>query len=1078
VDPKVKLIDVATAIADGTPIDWQSVESDTSDRIERQVASGLRLVEQLALAHSALAPPGVPTAGLPPEGLLTWGPLTIVEKIGSGAFGDVYRARDPRLDRPVALKLLHCSEHDWDDPQSVVIDEARLMARVRHPNVVTVHGAERIGNRVGIWMELIDGPTLDTELRQKGPFSTNEIVQLGRDLCGAIEAVHRAGLLHGDVKASNILRDANGRIVLGDFGAGHEFDQTQETDGSSTGLTGTPLYLAPEVLEGGRASVGSDIYSLGVLLYHLATGSFPVHGRTLRELRDAHARGVRVPLSSFRGDLPRSLIDLVERCVDRDATRRFATAADVQMRLQEVAGHRNAHRALRNWIGAATCLAALAISAFFAFRRSTGTPTPQSPAGVVQQIHPQEAVATRATVTPESEVPVDGKLSETDQFEETAAAPLRLNGGDWILVAAIDNRTGEEVLDGTIEAAIKRELEYSEHIRVAQRDRIEDALRVLGQPLDSNLDRSLARQIALRDGGLRAAVAGSVDKVAGAYVIRLDVVRPDDGRTVTSVTETLNTQDGILTAVRKQVFDVRQALGEPATTVDRSRALLASTHLPSVEAFSLYVRAAKAMNLRADVDVGRRTDWAAVEDITRRAVDKDPMFARAAIILAYALANQGRPQEEYLAYAAQAFTLADTATPQERYFIIGSFYGMQPGARGTLTSQGREQLERSVAAYEALLKLQPDHYELRNNLRNAYRSLGRDTDIAWMNLRLAEARPLSVTENLEVARRLLREGNWDGARRYAARAESALSPGWAAASSLPPGSTAEPLNRAAEARMVSAYIAWLQDDPREALKIADRVQSASRGLTGAERREVYTRLWVLYAALGRLRQAEQTIEALRGTDGANLNETLQSDLAEAQFLAMTHQPARLRELMGARALQPLGRDTPTFYAARIEYLIQAGLLEFAERDLEWFKQRGNTGTYEILHAALERARGHPDAAIAGFQRAKTLVLNPGVDGVTQQGHYAASEQAAALESVGRLPEAIETLERVPDRVLVVSANTLGRWLHGRAQLARLYRKNRQDEKAREIEAHLLTLLAMADAAHPLVQELRARSASK
>jgi Tol biopolymer transport system component len=390
VDRRDTLIDIATAIADGTPIDWHSVESDTSDRIEN-VTSGLRLVEQIAFVHSHATPAPVQTAEFPSEDLLRWGPLTIVEKIGSGTFGDVYRARDPRLDRPVALKLLRQTERASSHPPSAVIEEARLMARVRHPNVVTVHGAERIEDRVGIWMELIDGPTLETELRQKGPFATTEIVQLGLDLCAALEAVHGAGLLHGDVKASNIIRDANGRVVLGDFGAGHEFDPTHAVENAATPMAGTPLYLAPEILEGGRPSVRSDIYSLGVAFYHLATGSFPVQGRTLRELRDAHERNVRVPLSALRRDLPRPLIDLVERCIDPDSNRRFVTAADVQTRLQHVADRRTAQRALRNWIAAAACVAAVATGAFFALGRFADTPMPVSSEVTVPQVRPQPA---------------------------------------------------------------------------------------------------------------------------------------------------------------------------------------------------------------------------------------------------------------------------------------------------------------------------------------------------------------------------------------------------------------------------------------------------------------------------------------------------------------------------------------------------------------------------------------------------------------------------------------------------------------------------------------------------------------
>jgi hypothetical protein len=157
------------------------------------------------------------------------------------------------------------------------------------------------------------------------------------------------------------------------------------------------------------------------------------------------------------------------------------------------------------------------------------------------------------------------------------------------------------------------------------------------------------------------------------------------------------------------------------------------------------------------------------------------------------------------------------------------------------------------------------------------------------------------------------------------------------------------------------------------------------------------------------------------------------------------------------------------------------LFELAERDLEWFKQTqglshpGSAFFYEGTRASLERAKGHPDAAIVGFQKALTFVVDPGRNRESLGGQ-ASSQLASALESVGRLPEAIAELQGADtDRVSVVILNALDRWLHGRAQLARLYRKNGQDEKAREVEAQLLKLLALADADYPLVKELRARN---
>jgi hypothetical protein len=488
------------------------------------------------------------------------------------------------------------------------------------------------------------------------------------------------------------------------------------------------------------------------------------------------------------------------------------------------------------------------------------------------------------------------------------------------------------------------------------------------------------------------------------------------------------------------------------------------------------------MNLRL---AGPQIDRAAVQRLTRLAVQEDPTFARAVIMLAYF--NEGAP-EENLHYAERAFKLADTATPQERYFIIGSFHHMNSGGPrgGPLTPQRREALERAVAAYEALFALQPDHYDLVNNLRIAYSALGRDRDRASMDVRLAEARPLSVIENLGVATHLLREGNWDGARRYAARAESALPRGAAAA---PPRQTElthlgkAPPAQAAQARLFGAYIAWLENDSREALRIADHVRSTARDLHPDDQRQLYSRLWVLYAALGRLHQAGEVINSLRGMDDSgDRNSALQTDLEEAGFLWISNQPDRLRELMAVRAREPLGPDAPPYFAVRIGALIETGLFELAERDLEWFKQTegtshpGSAFFYESTRANLERAKGHPDTAIVGFQKALTFGVDPERNREGLGGQAIASQLASALESVGRLPEAIAALERVgTDRAGVVILNTLVPWLRGRAQLARLYRKDGQDEKAREVEAHLLKLLAVADADHPLVKELRARN---
>lgn len=303
------LLDVATALADGTAVDWESAAEGLTNDEDRRLLAELRFIA--GMAHSA---PGELSGR-------SWGPLRIIEHIGHGTFGDVYRAWDSRLDREVALKILRRKERADQARASTVVDEGRLLARVRHPNVVTVYGAERIAGQVGVWMEFVHGKTLEQELRDRGPFDVDRVVRIGIELAGALSTVHRAGLIHRDVKAQNVLCDRDGRLVLTDFGAGCELQET--TDGASRELAGTPASVAPEVLGGQAATPQSDVYSLGVLLYRLVTGTYPVRGRSLKEIREAHALGARTPLAVARPDLPSGFVRTIDRALDPNPRHRY-----------------------------------------------------------------------------------------------------------------------------------------------------------------------------------------------------------------------------------------------------------------------------------------------------------------------------------------------------------------------------------------------------------------------------------------------------------------------------------------------------------------------------------------------------------------------------------------------------------------------------------------------------------------------------------------------------------------------------------------------------------------------------------
>jgi Tol biopolymer transport system component len=324
------------AVADGRDPDFSSVDLSSLDGHLRVRIESLRALFQIgqcfstltgstlhASGHGADAVSSVMSRPLP----ATWGALQLRERVGRGRFGDVYRAWDPATERDVALKLLRHRSRATD---SVVVHEARLMARVRHPNVVTIYGAAHESGQTGLWMEFIEGQTLETELRRSGPLSADEVGRIGVELCRALSAVHDAGLVHRDVKAQNVMRERTGRIVLGDFGTGLEVDP----DAVDTTLAGTPVYLAPEIFEGYPASSRSDLYSLGVLLFHLATGSFPVLGGSVNELRQAHRARSSIA-TDIDPPVPSPLKAVIARALSAEPAERFETAVHMQSAVEQ-----------------------------------------------------------------------------------------------------------------------------------------------------------------------------------------------------------------------------------------------------------------------------------------------------------------------------------------------------------------------------------------------------------------------------------------------------------------------------------------------------------------------------------------------------------------------------------------------------------------------------------------------------------------------------------------------------------------------------------------------------------------------
>lgn len=422
------LLDLAGAVTDETPVDWEE-ERRTHPELSRQI-DRMRVLQAMAETYRTVE--GVPPA---PPFLFQWGHLRVLEQIGQGSFGDVYRAFDTVLQREVALKLRRGDRDGGGSGARRVLAEARRLAQVRHPNVLVVHGADVHDGRVGLWTDLVRGRTLEERLAAEGPCGADEAALVGVDLCRALAAIHAAGLVHGDLKCANVMREEGGRILLMDFGSVSELPgERGATAAGAAGLSGTPLAMAPEVLQGDAPTRAADIYALGNLLYRLVSGVYPLTARSADELQAMHASGERVPLRDARPDLPTAFVTIIERALAGDPAERYASTGAMEAALaQTLESARPPRRAAegtpppaprtrrRGWawvIAAAVVLAIIAVAGNSLLERSRRASTPEEP-----QTAPRSA---GAPSSPPQAVET-GRLAGSANTNPIAAARIDVN---------------------------------------------------------------------------------------------------------------------------------------------------------------------------------------------------------------------------------------------------------------------------------------------------------------------------------------------------------------------------------------------------------------------------------------------------------------------------------------------------------------------------------------------------------------------------------------------------------------------------------------------------------------------------
>jgi DNA-binding winged helix-turn-helix (wHTH) protein/tetratricopeptide (TPR) repeat protein len=596
---------------------------------------------------------------------------------------------------------------------------------------------------------------------------------------------------------------------------------------------------------------------------------------------------------------------------------------------------------------------------------------------------------------------------------------LAFHRRDWVLVSRFENRTGERVLDGTVDYAVARELSNSEFVNVVPPQRIGDALRLMEKPLNTPLTPAVAREVCIRDGGVRALITGRVEKIGTNYVLSAGIVDPSTDVLVSGVESQAADLNGILPAVRRLSNHLRAALGEDLPAIRASNLKLEKVTTPSLRALQLYSQ--------ADAIAIEQGPLEKPIPLLEEALAEDPNFASAHILLAWCYRNLGK-QGLAVPHWQKAFELASTVSERERLFILGSYYDPFKG-----------EPEKAIHEYEALVRLYPDDFWGTNNLRSLYSREGRSADAAEMAARVANLRPADFILNMHAWQALYWAGFEEEARPFFLRARRLMTP--EVEKGDPPDAW--------------ALRAGIARDELKAGKIEAALGVTQRlaGMPAADVMGVYT----LYFELGKLKLAQEWTQRLGESPYAPWLPSIAADLAYQRG-----DLAAERRILG----RPL-TETELHDGALAAKFVHCGMLREAERQVskydKWYAKQKELSFWppEWGEGTVALAQGRNAEAIRLLT--KFLQEKPNFD-YASMGIDPADDLATAYEREGRIAAAIHTLQPLEATTLLDFPAIF--------HLYNLYLKAGDAPDAHQVKTDLLHRLAYADPDHPVLVQLK------